>query len=174
MIESPFLYMKENSQTVLWNDSADQKELKDALTWGIVGATCNPVIALTALKADKDYWIGRIRNYAKNHPIATEDEIGWAMVKELSINAAQLLEPEFEKYNGRNGRVSIQTNAPVGGFFKRWHCFGSNRDFYNHVFSELGELIGLIDKSLHITEIAWISLNRHPAIPSVVFLKLWL
>ena len=110
MIESPFLYMKENSQTVLWNDSADQKELKDALTWGIVGATCNPVIALTALKADKDYWIGRIRNYAKNHSIATEDEIGWAMVKELSINAAQLLEPEFEKYNGRNGRVSIQTD----------------------------------------------------------------
>ena len=31
--------MKENSQTVLWNDSADPKELKDALTWGIVGAT---------------------------------------------------------------------------------------------------------------------------------------
>ena len=38
--------MKENSKTVLWNDSADPKELKDALTWGIVGATCNPVIAL--------------------------------------------------------------------------------------------------------------------------------
>jgi transaldolase len=110
MSESPFLYMKENSQTVLWNDSADPKELKDALTWGIVGATCNPVIALTALKADKDYWIGRIRDYAQNNPIATEDEIGWAMVKELSINAAKLLEPEFEKYDGRNGSVSIQTD----------------------------------------------------------------
>ena len=34
--------MKENSPIVLWNDSADPKELKDALTWGIVGATCNP------------------------------------------------------------------------------------------------------------------------------------
>jgi transaldolase len=110
MPESPFLYMKENSQTVLWNDSADPKELKDALTWGIVGATCNPVIALTALKADKDYWIGQIREYAQNNPIATEDEIGWAMVKELSINAAKLLEPEYEKYEGRNGSVSIQTD----------------------------------------------------------------
>ena len=48
--------MKENSKTVLWNDSADPKELTDALTWGIVGATCNPVIALSALKADKDHW----------------------------------------------------------------------------------------------------------------------
>lgn len=110
MIESPFLYMKKNSQTVLWNDSADPKELKDALTWGIVGATCNPVIALTALKADKDYWIGRIRNYAQINPIATEDEIGWAMVSELSITAAKLLESEFEKYEGRNGSVSIQTD----------------------------------------------------------------
>jgi transaldolase len=110
MIESPFLYMKRNSQTVLWNDSADPKELKDALTWGIVGATCNPVIALTALKADKDYWIGRIREYARINPIATEDAIGWAMVAELSVTAAKLLEPEFDKYEGRNGSVSIQTD----------------------------------------------------------------
>lgn len=110
MTESPFLYMKKNSQTVLWNDSADPKELKDALTWGIVGATCNPVIALTALKADKDHWVGPIKEYAKSHPSATDDEIGWAMVKELSVNAAKLFEPEFEKQNGRNGRLSIQTD----------------------------------------------------------------
>ncbi|MFZ9100052.1 MAG: transaldolase family protein [Candidatus Planktophila sp.] len=110
MTESPFLYMKKNSQTVLWNDSADPKELQDALTWGIVGATCNPVIALTALKADKDHWVTRIKEYAKANPSATDDQIGWAMVKELSINAAKLFEPEFEKQNGRNGRLSIQTD----------------------------------------------------------------
>ena len=110
MSESPFLYMKKNSKTVLWNDSADPKELKDALTWGIVGATCNPVIALSALKADQDHWVGRIKDYAKSHPTATDDAIGWAMVKELSINAAKLFEPVFEKQNGRNGRLSIQTD----------------------------------------------------------------
>ncbi|MFM1910574.1 MAG: hypothetical protein RLZZ545_1272 [Actinomycetota bacterium] len=110
MTESPFLYMKKNSQTVLWNDSADPKELQDALTWGIVGATCNPVIALTALKADKDHWVTRIKEYAKANPSATDDQIGWAMVKELSMNAAKLFEPEFEKQNGRNGRLSIQTD----------------------------------------------------------------
>jgi transaldolase len=102
--------MKENSQTVLWNDSADPEELKEALTWGIVGATCNPIIALSAIKADKDYWVGRIKDYAKSHPTATDDQIGWAMVEELSVNAAKILEPEFEKYNGRNGRLSIQTD----------------------------------------------------------------
>ena len=44
------------------------------------------------------------------NPSATEDSIGWEMVKELSLNAAKILEPEFEKYNGRNGRLSIQTD----------------------------------------------------------------
>jgi transaldolase len=102
--------MKENSQTVLWNDSADPKELKEALTWGIVGATCNPIIALSAIKADKENWVGRIKEYAKSHPTATDDQIGWAMVKELSVSAAKILEPEFDKYNGRNGRLSIQTD----------------------------------------------------------------
>jgi transaldolase len=102
--------MKQNTQTVLWNDSADPKELNDALTWGIVGATCNPVIALSALNADKSYWVGRIKEYAAANPFATEDSIGWAMVEELSVNAAKILEPEFEKYNGRNGRLSIQTD----------------------------------------------------------------
>ena len=110
MSGSPFMYMKQNTKTVLWNDSADPKELRDALTWGIVGATCNPVIALSALKADKENWVGRIKDYAKSNPSATEDKIGWAMVEELSINAAKILEPEFEIYNGRNGRLSIQTD----------------------------------------------------------------
>ncbi len=110
MSDSPFMYMKQNTKTVLWNDSADPKELRDALTWGIVGATCNPVIALSALKADKENWAARIKDYAKSNPSATEDQIGWAMVEELSINAAKILEPEFEIYNGRNGRLSIQTD----------------------------------------------------------------
>lgn len=110
MSESPFLYMKNNSKTILWNDSANPRELKEALTWGIVGATCNPIIALSVLKADQEHWVSHIKNYAKSHPTATDDEIGWAMVKELSINAAKLFEPEFEKQNGRNGRLSIQTD----------------------------------------------------------------
>ena len=110
MSDSPLKYAADNSPTVLWNDSADPKELSDAISWGAVGATCNPVIALTALKQNKELWTQRIKEYNKSHPSATDDAIGWAMVEELSINAAKLLEPAFEKYNGRNGRLSIQTD----------------------------------------------------------------
>ena len=110
MSDSPLKYAADNSPTVLWNDSADPKELSDAISWGAVGATCNPVIALTALKQNKDHWNQRIKDYAKQNPHKTDDAIGWAMVEELSINAAKLLEPAFEKYNGRNGRLSVQTD----------------------------------------------------------------
>lgn len=107
---SPFLQMSEISPTVLWNDSADPAELSQSISWGAVGATCNPVIALTALKANKDLWNGRIKEYHLANPTATDDAIGWEMVKVLSIEAAALLMPSFEKYAGHNGRLSIQTD----------------------------------------------------------------
>ena len=110
MTDSPLLRMTQNTPTALWNDSADPKELEQAISWGAVGATCNPVIALSALKAEMPTWKQRILDYAAANPTATEDQIGWAMVERLSIEAARLLEPAFERYNGRNGRLSIQTD----------------------------------------------------------------
>lgn len=110
MTSLPFLEMSENTPTVLWNDSVEPTELSTSISWGAVGATCNPVIALSALRANPEYWGEQIRNYASQHPTASEDEIGWAMVRQLSVDAAKLLEPAFEKFNGRNGRLSIQTD----------------------------------------------------------------
>ena len=108
--ESPLLRMAQTTPTCLWNDSADPVELAQSISWGAVGATCNPVIALAALKADPTTWAQRINDYAAAHPTQTEMEIGWAMVKRLSIEAAALLEPAFERYEGVNGRLSIQTD----------------------------------------------------------------
>ena len=110
MTKSPFLEMNLSTPTRLWNDSADPQELSAAISWGAVGATCNPVIALTALQANPDLWAARIKEYASQHPTATEYEIGWAMVKRLSVEAAELLMPAFKEYSGTNGRLSIQTD----------------------------------------------------------------
>jgi transaldolase len=110
MTASPLLRMTQDTPTCLWNDSADPKELSEAISWGAVGATCNPVIALSALKADMPTWRDRIRAYAAENSTATEDQIGWAMVKQLSVDAATLLMPAFERYQGVNGRLSIQTD----------------------------------------------------------------
>jgi transaldolase len=110
-IETPLGRMtREHPQTALWNDSADPEQLGHAISWGAVGATCNPVIALAAIKADLPRWTARLRTLADDRPTATESELGWAVVQELSIDAARLLLPAFEASAGRNGRLSIQTD----------------------------------------------------------------
>ena len=106
----PLLRMAQETPTRLWNDSATPAELSAAIGWGAVGATCNPVIALAALRRDLPLWQRRIREYADEHPTASESEIGWAMVKELSVDAAGLLTDAYAEHAGRNGRLSVQTD----------------------------------------------------------------
>jgi len=108
--KSPLYQMTETTPTCLWNDSADLDELKYAMEHGAVGATCNPVIALTALTRDAQTWRPRIASLIREFPEATEDQIGWKAVEELSTRAAKLLEPVFAAHRGRNGRLSIQTD----------------------------------------------------------------
>jgi transaldolase len=107
---SPLLTMTQTTPTALWNDSADPVELETAIAWGAVGATCNPVIALAAIRADQPRWEGRIAELAEELPTATESEIGWKVVEEVSLQAAKLLEPTFAEHKGRNGRLSMQTD----------------------------------------------------------------
>ncbi|MDR0626265.1 MAG: hypothetical protein LBG11_03240 [Bifidobacteriaceae bacterium] len=107
---SPLAKMTKTQPTALWNDSADPSELAQAISWGAVGATCNPVIALAAIKADRPRWEARIAELAAERPTATESELGWQVVEELSVRAARLLEPAFERYDGINGRLSMQTD----------------------------------------------------------------
>lgn len=109
--ETPLARMtREHPQTALWNDSADPVQLSRAISWGAVGATCNPVIALAAIEADLPRWTARLGALAKDLPTATESELGWLVVQELSVEAARLLLPAFEESGGRNGRLSIQTD----------------------------------------------------------------
>jgi transaldolase len=77
---------------------------------GGVGATCNPVIVLAVLKKEMSEWKGRIQSLIEEFPAATEDEIAWRLVREVSIRGAALLKPIFDAQGGRNGRLSIQTD----------------------------------------------------------------
>ena len=97
-------------ETALWNDSADPAELSRSIGFGAVGATCNPVIAYTAISGNLDVWSPRIGRLAAEHPTWGESQIGWKAVELLSIEAAELLEPAFRASGGRNGRLSIQTD----------------------------------------------------------------
>jgi transaldolase len=108
--KSPLHQMTQTTATCLWNDSADIDELKYAIENGAVGATCNPVIAVGILKKEMGLWRPRIQELMREVPGATEDQIGWRLIEEMSVRAAKLLEPAFAEHRGRNGRLSIQTD----------------------------------------------------------------
>jgi transaldolase len=108
--KSPLFEMTQTTSTCLWNDSASIEELTYSIEHGAVGATCNPVIAYTVLKNDLTAWRGRIQKLICDLPLATEDQIAWRVVEELSVEAAALLRGIFDVHQGRNGRLSIQTD----------------------------------------------------------------
>src|SRR4030095_11228977 len=108
--KSPLHEMTETTSTCLWNDSASIQELSYALEHGAVGGTCNPVIVYGIVKKGIAVWKDRIRDLVDKSSTATEDQIAWQLVREISAEGARLLMPAFEKHRGRNGRLSIQTD----------------------------------------------------------------
>ena len=108
--KSPLYEMTKSTPTCLWNDSASIQELTYSIEHGAVGATCNPVIVLGVLKKEMNFWKDRIREIISEKLRATEDEIAWQLVAEISVKSAALLKPIFDDHKGKNGRLSIQTD----------------------------------------------------------------
>ncbi len=108
--KSPLHEMTQATPTCLWNDSASIQELTYSIEHGAVGATCNPVIVVGVLKKEMNQWKDRLQSLVQERPTATEDEIAWQVVREMSIKGASLLKPIFDAQRGRNGRLSIQTD----------------------------------------------------------------
>lgn len=108
--KSPLHEMTQTTRTCLWNDSAAYEELRYSLDHGAVGATCNPVIVLDVLKQELPQWKPRILEIIRDRPTATERQVAWQIVEEISATRASMLMPVFEAQRGRNGRLSIQTD----------------------------------------------------------------
>ena len=117
--KSPLFEMTQTTPTCLWNDSASIQELTYSIEHGGIGATCNPVIVLGVLKKEMPAWQPRIQQLIAEMPTATEDQIGWKLVEEISIKAAALLKPIFDAQDGemagspsRPIRDCIETRRP--------------------------------------------------------------
>jgi transaldolase len=103
--------MTQTTPTSLWNDSCSVKELTSSMEMnGAVGATCNPVIVLSVLKKEMHLWKDRIPEIIREMPTASDYEAAWKLVEEMSVTAAKVLEPVFERHAGKSGRLCIQTD----------------------------------------------------------------
>lgn len=99
--------------TDYWNDSCSEEELTFAISHGAVGATSNPTIVHTVLKKELHLWKDRIHALIHENPTWSESEITWKLFEEMAVYGAGFLRPAFEKYKGRKGRLSIQTNPAL-------------------------------------------------------------
>jgi len=108
--KSPLHEMAVTTPTDFWNDSCALDELAYAIDNGAVGATSNPTIVGEVLTRELDRRRPRIAEIAAEHPTWGEDEVAWRVIEELAVEAAELLQPVFEREGGLKGRISIQTD----------------------------------------------------------------
>lgn len=111
--QSPLARTVAETPTDIWNDSCAVDELEYAIAFGAVGATANPTIVVDNWKKDPVRWADRGRALALEQPGWTEADVAWAIVEEMSVRGAKLLEPAFEAQQGRQGRLSIQTDPTL-------------------------------------------------------------
>jgi transaldolase len=110
---SPLARTVAETATDIWNDSCAVDELEYAIAFGAVGATANPTIVVDNWRKDPGRWADRVRSLAMEQPSWTEVELAWAIVEEMSVRGAKLLEPAFEAHAGRQGRLSMQTDPTL-------------------------------------------------------------
>ena len=108
--KGPLHKMTLTGPTEFWNDSCSISELTHAIENGATGGTSNPIIVGQVLKKELDAWTPRIQEIFRVNPTATEEFVAWRVIEEMTVKAAALLRPIFDKNKGRNGRLSIQTN----------------------------------------------------------------
>jgi transaldolase len=108
--DSPLLSMTRETPTQYWNDSCAPDELSYAVERGATGATSNPSIVLEVMRKDKAHWVPRVRELAAANPTWSEVELTWAIIDEMAVRGAAILQPVFDRGGGRNGRLSVQTN----------------------------------------------------------------
>src|SRR5215211_7754638 len=99
--------------TEYWNDSCSEEELTYAISHGAVGATSNPTIVHSVLKKELHLWQDRIHALIHENPTWSENEITWKLFEEMTVYGAGFLVPAYEKYKGKKGRLSIQTNPAL-------------------------------------------------------------
>ena len=110
VLDSPLLRMTQETATQYWNDSCAVDELVYAVERGATGATSNPSIVLDVMKKEKSHWVPRVHELAAANPAWSEVELTWAIIEEMAVRGAGILQPVFERLGGRAGRLSVQTN----------------------------------------------------------------
>ena len=124
----PLLETVTTTRTDYWNDSCSVEELTYAIERGAVGATTNPNIVLNVLNKEMHLWRERIYQIIAENPTWSESEVAWKLIEEMAAHGAGMLQPAWERHEGRKGRLSIQTN-PM--FYRNWEAIVDQARYFD-------------------------------------------
>jgi transaldolase len=147
---TPLAWTATATPTDIWIDTCAVDELEHALNRGAVGATSNPKIVTNVWKKDSAAWGVFTQRLAVEHSAWTEVDLAWAVVGEMSVRGAKLLEPLFAQHGGRKGRLSVQTNPT---FFR-------SADLMLEQGTQLAKLAGNIMVKLPVTKAGIVAIEE--------------
>ena len=128
--KSKLYEMVNKFQTDYWNDSCSEQELSYAVENGAVGATTNPTIVVNVLKKEMPRWEGRLRQLVDENSTWSETEVGWKLFDEMGANGAGFLKQVYDRYKGKKGRLSIQTNP---AFYRNSEAIVEHAEHFHHL-----------------------------------------
>jgi len=70
------------------------------------GVTSNPLLSLAAIRDDPDRWVGWLRSYRETAPAASEEQIYWALYKEIVRLGAAAFRPLYDLSGCLYGHIS--------------------------------------------------------------------
>jgi transaldolase len=111
--DAPLNVMVATTPTQFFNDSCNESELLYANERGSTGATSNPVICLTVLKQETPKWQPVIAQLVRDHPVASETDLAWALYRRMGAEGARIMTPVHEAHGRKWGRISVQTNPTL-------------------------------------------------------------
>lgn len=74
------------------------------------GVTTNPPLSLAAIRTDPARWEGWVRSYHESHPGATNEQVFWALYKEIVRLGAAAFRPVHLATGHRYGHISAQVD----------------------------------------------------------------
>lgn len=103
-------WLTNETPTKWWHDSAIPQEIDQAIEWGALGVTTNPVLTYKTFQAVPDFWQSEIDKIPADLPLDMRAE---ALLKIVAQYAAKKFLPVYDKTQGRHGYALGQLNPAI-------------------------------------------------------------
>lgn len=105
-------WLSHETPTRWWHDSANPDEIITALEHGSLGVTTNPVLVYKTLQAHPEIWDAKIKDIPQD---IDPEERAEAILKRVTCHVAKMLEPIYERTEGKHGYALGQLNPSKAG-----------------------------------------------------------